>query len=689
MGLLNKKKVPVASPSAGKESQNGKIDTFESKQAPIFNFKNRRCPWFDWIMIPVFIGFWIGMFIVAGFGISTGNPLTLINPVDYQQNVCGYAIGQGNKNKYDLTNQTYLWFPIEFSVSDLKDITQSQIFDALNLGICVESCPTATAPDINSVVCTYDISSSTNYTKYDKYLRALQNKGGCFFNLFTTSSTAQRCLPSFTTNSTAYKLLGPTQAALLNKVLYFSDGLKTGVNELYASYTPILLSVFLCVVLCFLSICFIGVFIGILTYTVIFLVWLILAAGGGYSLYIGIIHYQKDGDTDFARVWLAVGGILLGGLLLYSFLFLWMWSRLRVAINVIRAASKAVVSLPGLFVVPVVGAILIVAFGVYWFIIEAYLASSTSVTYVSASSFNTLSNSTSVTSLQKSGALINSNFTQALGNSSIAIGKGNLAMQVLQAYHLFGILWMLAFISAFSYTVMAGAVGNWYFSAKGDKKKPPMFTVLASFARTLVFHTGSILIGSLIVAIVQFIRYLFQKLKQKALQKNKWAKYVVKIVEVALCILEAIVKFVNKNAYIIIAIHGTGFCMSAQRGFKLVLTNVLRFAAVNTIGEFILFLAQLIITVTCGIFTYAFIQLNNTYSWNIVIGVNYGLVPTIASGFIAFCISSLAMQVYHCAIDTILMCFVYDIDIHNPGDYYMGGALRALVNRSEKKQEPV
>jgi choline transporter-like protein 2/4/5 len=681
-----KKDVSVAKEDEGKEG--GKIDTFESKQAPIFNFKNRRCPWFDWIMIPVFLAFWVGMFIVAGFGIYSGNPLTLINPVDYQQNICGYAKGAGRKdgNFVDLTNYTYLWFPFEFSTTDLKDISQAQIWDALNLGICVNSCPSSVAPSPYSVICTYDYN---NLTLYDRYLRAVQGSGGCFFNLFETKSLANRCIPTLSENSTLAKLLTPSQQTVFKDVLYFTDGLKSGVNELYNSYCPILLSVALCMVLCFLSIIFIGVFIGVVAYLVVFAVWIVLAAAGGYSLYIGINKYTNLGDSDSTRIWLAVGGIILGCWVLYSFLFMWLWKRIRVAINVIRAATKAVIALPGLFMVPPIAFIFICVFGIYWFIVEAYLASSQKSYTINASQLTNNSYvATGLTDIQKAGAMINSNFTKGLGNSTITIGGSYLAMQILEAYHLFGILWVLAFISAFSYTVMAGAVGNWYFSAKGDKKSPPRFTVAASFARTIVFHTGSILIGSMIVAIVQFVRFLFQKLKKKALGKDKWAKYVIKIVEVLLCILEAIVKFVNKNAYIIIAIHGTGFCLSAKRGFQLVFTNILRFTAVNTVGEFILFLNQIIITLVCGIFTYAFIQLNNNYNWNIVSGVQYGIVPTIAAGFLAFCVSALTMQVYHVAIDTILMCFVYDIDIHSPDDYYMGGALRTLVSKDEKKQDP-
>lgn len=41
--------------------------------------------------------------------------------------------------------------------------------------------------------------------------------------------------------------------------------------------------------------------------------------------------------------------------------------------------------------------------------------------------------------------------------------------------------------------------------------------------------------------------------------------------------LENFIKFINKNAYIMIAIYGKGFCASARDGFSLILRNCVRY----------------------------------------------------------------------------------------------------------------
>ena len=51
-------------------------------------------------------------------------------------------------------------------------------------------------------------------------------------------------------------------------------------------------------------------------------------------------------------------------------------------------------------------------------------------------------------------------------------------------------------------------------------------------------------------------------------------------------------KFINRNAYIIVAIKGYTYCGSAIRAFKLIVNNIGRLAAVNVIGDALIFLGK-------------------------------------------------------------------------------------------------
>ena len=53
--------------------------------------------------------------------------------------------------------------------------------------------------------------------------------------------------------------------------------------------------------------------------------------------------------------------------------------------------------------------------------------------------------------------------------------------------------------------MFAGAVGSFYW-AGGNKEKMPAFPVGAAMWNTFIYHLGSIAFGSLIIAILQFVR---------------------------------------------------------------------------------------------------------------------------------------------------------------------------------------
>ena len=64
--------------------------------------------------------------------------------------------------------------------------------------------------------------------------------------------------------------------------------------------------------------------------------------------------------------------------------------------------------------------------------------------------------------------------------------------------------------------------------------------------------------------------------------------------------LEKIIKFINRNAYIIVAIKGYTYCGAAIRAFKLIVNNLGRLAAVNVIGDALIFLGKLTVVAACG-----------------------------------------------------------------------------------------
>lgn len=120
-------------------------------------------------------------------------------------------------------------------------------------------------------------------------------------------------------------------------------------------------------------------------------------------------------------------------------------------------------------------------------------------------------------------------------------------------FHLFSVFWICAFLSATNQFVLASCASIWYFN-QGKDGANTKGEVTNSFYRAFRYHLGSLALGSLIVAIIQFIiaclEYVKTKLDDAGAQKSKIYKCMISCLECCLyCILKC-VEFINKHAYI-------------------------------------------------------------------------------------------------------------------------------------------
>merc|ERR1719188_2460721 len=101
--------------------------------------------------------------------------------------------------------------------------------------------------------------------------------------------------------------------------------------------------------------------------------------------------------------------------------------------------------------------------------------------------------------------------------------------------------------------MIAAAVGIWFFTPKKDRgRKSP---VPKGVWMVLRYHLGSLVFGAFIIAVIQFIRYIMKYMEKQAnAQKNYVLSLIFKVVGCCIWCFEKCVKFLNKNAYIQIAL---------------------------------------------------------------------------------------------------------------------------------------
>jgi len=238
------------------------------------------------------------------------------------------------------------------------------------------------------------------------------------------------------------------------------------------------------------------------------------------------------------------------------------------------------------------------------------------------------------------------------------------------------------FIIALGQCVLAGAFASWFWA--WDKKNDvPTLPLINSLGRTLRYHTGSLAFGSLIIAIIQIIRALLEYLEYKLSASGKdpgpVVKFLLKCLRCCFWCFEKFMKFLNKNAYIEIAVYGKSFCVSAKNAFFLLMRNILRVAALDKVTDFLLFIGKLTITLGMGVASF--------YFFNKSTDLNYYLTPVFVITVSAYVVASAFFGVYEMAIDTVFLCFLEDSERHDGSQekpFYMSKKLRKILGKKNK-----
>ncbi len=179
-------------------------------------------------------------------------------------------------------------------------------------------------------------------------------------------------------------------------------------------------------------------------------------------------------------------------------------------------------------------------------------------------------------------------------------------MNYLMIYHVFGLLWTAQFIQGIGAMTVAGAVCAWYFGqlpkeAEGNEEYEKLryaksrFPICGSLYRTVRYYLGTVAFGSLLIAFIQFVRLVFayiQKKLEPRAKNNASLRFILCCIQCCLKCLQSLVETVTRNAYIFTALKGGSFCTSGGMVFKLIVSHGTVFAAVNVLGEIIMFLGK-------------------------------------------------------------------------------------------------
>ncbi|CAJ1462118.1 unnamed protein product [Effrenium voratum] len=241
----------------------------------------------------------------------------------------------------------------------------------------------------------------------------------------------------------------------------------------------------------------------------------------------------------------------------------------------------------------------------------------------------------------------------------------------------FTLLWNNAFLVALGQLIVAGACAQWFFTS--DERRGKENVIRQSLRIAFRYHLGTVAFGAFILALVQFIRYLCKYFeKQASAQKNRVMALVLRVLGCVIWIIEKCIKFLNKNAYIQVALMGTNFCTSAKNAFQLILRNMVRFGVVAILGTVIHFIGWTVITITTAVVGYFIFQAFHPDADPLLPMLTY-----IAAGYM---VAHLFMSVFGLGVDTSLQCFIAAEEM-GIAEEYVPDALKTLVDKNPGKKK--
>lgn len=353
-------------------------------------------------------------------------------------------------------------------------------------------------------------------------------------------------------------------------------------------------------------------------------------AYGGYMLYD---YSQIIPETDKYQKYYLYGSYGVGGLAAALLLcVLCNCKNIKIGVAVMKCTALFIAQTPQVFLVPPLAIAFICSWLVTWLIFAAYLASVGQITQDPDRPFMTK-----------------------------VIWSDETRYALL--YSLFGYLWMNAFIISLAMFIISAAAALWYFTSTSDTNGQG--SIVKGIYWGFRYHLGSLAFGSFLIALVQFIRIIFEfyrKQIEKANKENPLIKVLLCLTSYLLDCLERFIKFISKNAYIQIAITGKNFCAAAWNAFTLILRNALRFGTASGIGFIFNVLGVLFIATANALAVYVILHYVPQYQ-----GLTQNwIAPVAVAGLEGFVIGVMFMSVFSFASDTILQSFMVDEELNRP-----------------------
>ncbi|XP_053448494.1 choline transporter-like protein 5 isoform X2 [Nycticebus coucang] len=675
---------------------------------------NRSCT--DVLCCVVFVLVIVGYILLGLVAWVHGDPRRVAYPTDSQGHFCGQK-GTPNENK------TILFY---FNLLSCTNPSVMITLQCPTTQICVSKCPEKFLTYMEmQVLYKKDKSFWEDYRPFCKTdaepvksLPQLILDDDCPAAVFPSKPFLQRCFPDFSfTNgslSIGNQILFEDGNGRIRSVAELKDAVKQ-MNEIlnakelglkvFQDYSTtwywILIGLIIAMVLSWIILILMRYMVGLLFWIFTFGV-LGLIGYGIWHCYKEYDNLQKQPNpaltiydigiqTDITmyfqlkQTWFTLMIALSIIEAIVILLLISLRNRIRVAIFLLKEGSKAIGYIPSTLIYPLLTFTLLSICISYWVVMAIFLATSGIPVYkvVDPEGHCQHENETCDPDIFKTSDIAKA-CPGALCNFVSYGGKSlyHRYIPTFHAYNLFVLLWLTNFVIALGQCSLAGAFATYYWAMNKPKDIPP-HPLFTAFGRAIRYHTGSLAFGSLILATIQifkmFLEYLDRRLKHA---HNKFFKFLQRCLKCCFWCLDKVVKFLNKNAYIMIAVYGKNFCMSTRDAFNLLMRNILKVAVTDEVTFFVLFLGKILVAGSIGVLGFLFFTQRMPMIVEGPRSLNYYWVPLLTVVLGSYLIAHGFFSVYAMCVETIFVCFCEDLE-RNDGStekpYFIAPKLHGIL----------
>ncbi|XP_072690188.1 choline transporter-like protein 5 isoform X1 [Canis lupus baileyi] len=564
----------------------------------------------------------------------------------------------------------------------------------------------------------YSQFCKTPFGKPAKALAQLLLDDDCPTAIFPSKPFLQRCFPDFATNNGTLTVgnkttfedgSGRTRNAIelrtaANRVNKILDARAVGM-KIFEDYATTWYWILIGLTIAMLLSC---MFVILLRFIAGILFWVFMVGVIGIIGY-GIWHcYQEYNNlqgrpnshlsvydlgiqTDLSmyfqlkQTWLAFMIILCILEVFIILMLIFLRERIRISITLLKEGSKAIGCIPTTLIYPILTFIFISICIAYWAVIAIYLATSGVPIYKviapegKCKHENTTCNPEifNTTEIAKACPEAQCNFAFYGGKSLY-----HQYVPTFQMFNLFVFFWLINFVIALGQCALAGAFASYYWAFRKPDDIPP-YPLFTAFGRAIRYHTGSLAFGSLLLALIQMFKivleYLDRRLKDP---QNNISKFLQCCLKCCFWCLENVIKYFNRNAYVMIAIYGKNFCRSARDAFNLLMRNILKIAVMDKVTDFVLILGKILVAGCIGMLAFLLFTQRLPTIIEGPTSLNYYWVPLLTVIIGSYLVAHGFFSVYAMCIDTIFICFLEDLE-RNDGSterpYYMSQSLLKIL----------